>query len=647
MAIFFPAFENIQRLTTPPTEGELFLLSQLGESLDDTYEVFFNPFLDGDRPDVIVLKKGCGAAIIEVKDWNLVHYRIDRNNKWRYGDAHKMSPQQQAFRYKSNFFNLHLPVLGLKKIINRHFYGVITPYVYFHNATKAELAKVYEPAIRELTASRNALNRDRANVTRSTYEEEFERLSRHLQNMDRDLNISWARDRLPAKIRKLSTIKPNNLFTDDIYEEFKRRLAPPRHVLRQGKPVRFDTKQHALTISAPGLSKIKGVAGCGKTSILAQRAINARARHGEEVLILSFNITLRHFIRDTISLQQGKGADNGFGVTHFHAFIDSSLDEVGIDWNERPDLDRHNVQGMDVLARALASGPVRKFKTILIDEAQDFHPEWIKLIHDKFLDETDGEMVLFADQNQNIYKRDGSLREPPMARGFGRWKKLTKSYRCGLDTRLVELFKRFQAQYLASTNPDAEIFDSAPAQASMSLDLLSYESYGASYDAKQVCRRIRDYIKQRSLPPNDVSIICSEVDYLIPINEELMSEEKTKVMFETKAELDALSPLLTEKEGQELIERLRRCKKMIFAQNSGLIKLSTTHSFKGHESETIFCILTPDDTATMAYTGITRAQKNLVIFDVEGGRYESFFQTHIASPGGATSPLTYRLPERG
>ncbi|MCP3169729.1 AAA family ATPase [Myxococcus qinghaiensis] len=538
-------------------------------------------------------------------------------------------------------------MLGLKNIINRHFYGVITPSVYFHKATQAELAKVYEPAIRELTASRNALNHDRANVTQSTYEERFERLSRQLQNLDRDLNMSWTRDRLPAKIRKLSSMKPNKLFTDDIYEEFKRRLAPPSHVLRQGKPVRFDTKQRALTISTPGLSKIKGVAGCGKTSILAQRAISARARHGGEVLILAFNITLRHFIRDTISLQQGKAADNGFGITHFHAFLKSSLDEVGIDWNERPDLDRHNVQGMDVLARALGSGSVRKFKTILIDEAQDFHPEWIKLIHDKFLDETDGEMVLFADQNQNIYKRDGSLREPPTARGFGRWKKLTKSYRCGMDTRLVELFKRFQAQYLASTNPDAEIFDSAPAQASMSLDLLSYESYGAGYDAKHVCRRIRDYIKQRSLPPNDVSIICSKVDYLIPINEELMSEEKTKVMFETKAELDALSPLLTEKEGQELIERLRRCKKMIFAQNSGLIKLSTTHSFKGHESETIFCILTPDDTATMVYTGITRAQKNLVIFDVEGGRYESFFQTHIASPGGTPSPLTYRLPERG
>ncbi|WNG19124.1 NERD domain-containing protein [Cystobacter fuscus] len=647
MALFFPSFENIQRLTTPPTAGELFLLSQLAEHLDDTHEVFFNPFLDGDRPDVIVLKKNRGAAIIEVKDWNLVHYRIDTNNKWHYGDAPKIAPQQQAYRYKTNLFNLHLPSLGLKKITNSLFYRVITPYVYFHKQTQAELERLYQPARQELRARRNELNRDRANTTHSNYEDAFERLSRKLKKLDRDLNMSWARDRLHAKVSKLSKMKPDVLFTDEIYEEFKRRLAPPSHVLKQGQPVRFDSKQHALTISTPGLSKIKGVAGCGKTSILAQRAINAHARHDGQVLILSFNITLRHFIRDTISRQQGKGADNDFGITHFHAFVRAQLDELGIVLEERPILERHDPEEMGVLARQLASGPIRKFKTILVDEAQDFDPEWIKLIHDVFLDEHDGEMVLFADQNQNIYKRDGSLREPPMFKGFGRWKKLTKSYRGGLDTRLIQLFKRFQEQYLATTNPDAEIFDSAPAQGGMSLDLLFYESYGESYVPEHVCRRIRDYIKKHSLHPDDVSIICSEVNYLIPINEELMSEERTRVMFETQAELDTLSPRLTEEERQELIEKIRRLKKLVFAQHSGLIKLSTTHSFKGHQSETIFCILRPDDSAEMVYTGITRAQKNLVVFDVKGGKYESFFKTHIASPGGATPPLTYRLPERG
>ena len=83
MAKLFPDLENIDRLTVPPTESERHLLMVLSTTLDDTYEVYFNPYLDGDRPDVIVIKPGCGALIIEVKDWNLAHYDVDINNRLR------------------------------------------------------------------------------------------------------------------------------------------------------------------------------------------------------------------------------------------------------------------------------------------------------------------------------------------------------------------------------------------------------------------------------------------------------------------------------------------------------------------------------------------------------------------------------------
>lgn len=65
-------------------------------------------------------------------------------------------------------------------------------------------------------------------------------------------------------------------------------------------------------------------------------------------------------------------------------------------------------------------------------------------------------------------------------------------------------------------------------------------------------------------------------------------------------------------------------------QNSGLIKISTIHSFKGLEAQTVFCILTPEDEAEMVYTGITRAQRNLVVFDSSASRFSSFFQAHMA-----------------
>lgn len=583
MAIFFPDLENIQRLTTAPTEGESYLLSFLGQSLDDDHEVFFNPFLDGDRPDIIILKRGCGAAIIEVKDWSLAHYRVDAHNRWRYEDSYKLAPQQQAFRYKRNLFDLHLPILGLKECTNAAFFRVISAHVYFHNASRKQLERFYAPAEEELRALMSALNRNRSTLTEDAYAREFERIARTQRNLARDLAMSWTPDRLAAKIRKLSTSKEDILFSDDIYEEFKRRLAPPIHVLRQGRPVPFDSKQLPLTGSTPGLSKIKGVAGSGKTAIMAQRAINARARHGGDVLLLSFNITLRHFIRDTISRQQGQGADNHYVTTHFHGLVVTQLNELGIDDAERPDLVHRDAKGVERLAVLLDSDLVTKFKTILIDETQDFEPEWIKLVHDRFLDEN-GEMVLFADESQNIYQREGSLREPPMVRGFGRWQKLTRSYRSGVDSRLVTMFKRFHEQYLAPYHPDAETFDCAPTQRALVFDLLSYESYGPSYDPTFVCNRVREYIKVRSMHPNDVSIICSQIDYLVPINERLRTTEDTRIMFETSGERENLEELeqrrvLSPEEKREKIEKIRRVRKHFFFQNSGLLKLSTTHSF--------------------------------------------------------------------
>lgn len=65
------------------------------------------------------------------------------------------------------------------------------------------------------------------------------------------------------------------------------------------------------------------------------------------------------------------------------------------------------------------------------------------------------------------------------------------------------------------------------------------------------------------------------------------------------------------------------------------IKLSTIHSFKGLEAQTVFCILTPDDEAEMVYTGITRAQRNLVVFDTSTSNFRTFFQAHMAVVGAS------------
>ena len=82
MAKFIPSIEKIQQFRTQPTEGEWYLLRFLERTLDDSFEVYFNPFLNGDRPDVVIMRRGGGVMIIEVKDWDLDLYTVDERRHW-------------------------------------------------------------------------------------------------------------------------------------------------------------------------------------------------------------------------------------------------------------------------------------------------------------------------------------------------------------------------------------------------------------------------------------------------------------------------------------------------------------------------------------------------------------------------------------
>lgn len=91
MAQFIPSIEKIQQFRIQPTEGEWHLLRFLESTLDDSFEVYFNPFLNGDRTDVVIMRKGGGVIIIEVKDWDLSLYTVDdrKHYSWVVGAEDK------------------------------------------------------------------------------------------------------------------------------------------------------------------------------------------------------------------------------------------------------------------------------------------------------------------------------------------------------------------------------------------------------------------------------------------------------------------------------------------------------------------------------------------------------------------------------
>ena len=247
-------------------------------------------------------------------------------------------------------------------------------------------------------------------------------------------------------------------------------------------------------------------------------------------------------------------------------------------------------------------------------------------------------MILFGDESQNIYQRDFA-RSPVIAQGFGRWIKLTRSYRANLDSPLNQLFKDFQLKFLIDKHSDIEITDVSPTQMGIGFSLLKYEEIKVENWRKTVFDSIKGIVKSYDLHPNDVVVLSSKISLVRQLNELWIESEKTHSMFETYEELAICTDLSVEKlrelseneinilvkQHKEDIESVRRTKKNHFYANSGLVKFSTIHSYKGLESKTVFYLMGEEDDAEIIYTSITRSSENLVVFDIGSNNKCSVF----------------------
>jgi hypothetical protein len=56
-----------------------------------------------------------------------------------------------------------------------------------------------------------------------------------------------------------------------------------------------------------------------------------------------------------------------------------------------------------------------------------------------------------------------------------------------------------------------------------------------------IFEKIQSYIRDYQLHPNDIALVSSKVEWLMPLNEAFKRSEKTKVMFEDATERDVLA----------------------------------------------------------------------------------------------------------
>lgn len=648
MAILVPNLEAAKAAKQKPTEGEVFLLEFLEAHFDDQVEVYFQPCFNGDRPDIVLMSPTKGVILIEVKDWNLDLYTIDTHNKWAVnitsGSQRVKSPFQQVHRYKKNFFDIHVNGLLDKHLKNENFFKLIKTYVYFHNGSKSALDRLYQPHLDWLhEKSRENEQQLKSNPDYfDAYEKSRGWIEKSKFRFERDLSMSLYKDRL----KKISfpIAGKNILFDASVYNEFKRLLNPPYHYASEGKPPKYSDKQFKLIQSTPKARvKICGLAGSGKTVVLAGRAVNAHKRHGGRVLILTFNITLGSYIHDKISAVREDFPWSAFDISNYHRFITSALNNSGIEIGvpeylqyDGPDsatARRISIERDQYFESTYYSNPTvfegeeikTVYETILIDEIQDYKPEWIKIIRSYFLAQ-DGEMLLFGDEKQNIYKRslDGERRSK-VVEGFGSWVKLTKSFRYAYESPIIPLVDAFQKSFLLE---NYELDSDESFQLSLTNVGVQGYSYFERRNLLQLAAQIIEIAKDNQIHPNDISIISSEEIVLRELDHVLRTsdthKERTLCAFPS---LEATQHPKYSKNYQEI----SAAKKKGFNLNSGVMKLSSIHSFKGFESPFIFLLVKKNDSPEIVFTGLTRAKENLVVFLEQDSPYLNFFCRHLSN----------------
>jgi superfamily I DNA/RNA helicase len=275
---------------------------------------------------------------------------------------------------------------------------------------------------------------------------------------------------------------------------------------------------------------------------------------------------------------------------------------------------------------------IYKYDTILIDEAQDYEYDWFQLIKKYFLKEN-GEYVIFADEKQNIYNRILEIDNKPKTNIPGAWNQsLNKSLRLSKD---ISSFAEDYQKYFWSKKYEIESNLYSEKQTYLfSKQTIQYFRL-EKYDPDSIVSFILERTKEFNMHINDVAVLAPEIEKLRELDLVLKRKYQmnTTTVFESHETYESLSKTIMDKEKLKLeLDSIRRSKKINFWRNHGTIKLSTIHSFKGWEIDTLFLLLHPtSDQAALEeliYTGITRAKNKLFILNLGLESFHEFAKTN-------------------
>lgn len=426
MAITVP--ENIR---STATAGERLFFRTLKTFLPDDYIVYFEPDIQGKRPDFVIIGPDLGIVVLEVKDYTKNTLFQINHDQWHIvtttGDqAVIKSPMKQA---RDNMFHV-VDVLKKDKSLVQldgkykfqlkfpYGHGVVFTRLYSKDFIQEGLYSVIEPHL--------CFTRDEIDPDKEEFSEEV--------LMEKILNMFVVPFRLrePLSAEDINAIRYHLFPEVRISAEFKPPVPYQDQLLLSLHDIKtMDLHQENLAKQIGDKNRlIRGVAGSGKTIILASRAKMLSKQNPDwKILILCYNISLANAIQQMIVHMLNEPEDlfdfdaaekevqnQNIIVRNFHSWLKNDLK---IKEYQLPEIIEKIEKGETILPT---------YDAVLIDEGQDFGADWLRLVS-LLINANTQSLLLVEDRAQTIYKRKRSYLQDTGLSFQGRSKVLTINYR--------------------------------------------------------------------------------------------------------------------------------------------------------------------------------------------------------------------------
>ena len=313
---------------------------------------------------------------------------------------------------------------------------------------------------------------------------------------------------------------------------------------------------------------VRGFAGTGKT-ILATEFSKRLAARGHRTLLLFFNRTIANTVRRSFDRESPVDCKTFFGFTR------EMIGEQDPGWwerNAKRSDDEFWEVDVPIKLFDLPTDKLEKYDAIIVDEGQDFRPEWYEYLESLLNQSGEGRFVVFYDEFQDL---------------FGRWQELPWGGENIARKQLTENCRNTRSiiSYLNHHNPT----EMTPFASSPQGEEVCERKVKTSDEAKELFIKDVQTLLKQGVSPGQIVVLLNE-----PKRESCLADLRNF--------------------GTVKFESLGR----YFDANSSSVRFTTINVFKGLEADVVFLFVrenyTKENMSEVFYVEASRAKLLLYIY---------------------------------